>query len=124
MPTTFRDREMAFEAKFAHDEEFRFLATARRDKLFAGWATTRLRLAADKAEALVKALLAIPGGPAHDQAVLQHMAGVFARRGDALPHEILAAELERCAEQARRELIALPLTHHENSLRAPTTPPL
>ena len=33
--TTFQEREQAFEAKFAHDEEFRFLVTARRVKLFA-----------------------------------------------------------------------------------------
>jgi hypothetical protein len=39
--TTFEDRERAFEAKFAHDEEFRFLVTARRDKLFAQWAGQR-----------------------------------------------------------------------------------
>ena len=41
---TFEDRERAFEAKFAHDEEFRFLVTARRDKLFAQWAAARCRL--------------------------------------------------------------------------------
>ena len=31
----FEDRERSFKAKYAHDEEFRFLVTARRDKLFA-----------------------------------------------------------------------------------------
>ena len=29
----FQDREKAFEAKFAHDEEMRFKVEARRDKL-------------------------------------------------------------------------------------------
>jgi len=35
MRTSFQDREQAFEANYAHDEEFRFRVTARRDKLFA-----------------------------------------------------------------------------------------
>ena len=36
--TTFDKREEAFEAKFAHDEELRFLAIARRNKLLGAWA--------------------------------------------------------------------------------------
>ena len=36
--TTFDKREEGFEAKFAHDEELRFLALARRNKLLAAWA--------------------------------------------------------------------------------------
>jgi hypothetical protein len=35
--TTFDKREEAFEAKFAHDEELRFLAIARRNKLLSAW---------------------------------------------------------------------------------------
>ncbi len=35
--TTFDKREEGFEAKFAHDEELRFLAIARRNKLLAAW---------------------------------------------------------------------------------------
>lgn len=36
--TTMQDREKAFEAKFALDEELRFKATARRNKLLGLWA--------------------------------------------------------------------------------------
>ena len=35
--TTFNDRKDAFESKFAHDEELRFKAMARRNKLFGLW---------------------------------------------------------------------------------------
>jgi hypothetical protein len=38
MATMFHERDRAFEAKFAHDEEFRFRVAARRDRLFAQWA--------------------------------------------------------------------------------------
>ena len=44
--TTFHEREQAFEAKYARDEEFRFLVTARRDKLFARWTAARLSISA------------------------------------------------------------------------------
>jgi hypothetical protein len=103
MPTAFHDREQAFEAKFAHDEEFRFLALARRDKLFARWAATTLGLSGDDSEALVKAVLAIPSGPGHDQAVLQHFASILVGH-KGVSEARLAAELENCMKQARAQL--------------------
>nr|WP_321444053.1 DUF1476 domain-containing protein [uncultured Cohaesibacter sp.] len=42
--TTFDKREDAFEAKFAHDEELRFKATARRNKLLGLWAAEKMGL--------------------------------------------------------------------------------
>jgi hypothetical protein len=40
--TTFDKREEAFEAKFAHDEELRFKAAARRNHFLADWAARQL----------------------------------------------------------------------------------
>jgi len=40
--TTFDKREDSFEKKFAHDEELRFRATARRNKRLAAWAAEKL----------------------------------------------------------------------------------
>lgn len=40
--TTFDDRENAFEAKFAHDEEMQFKAEARANKLLGLWAADLL----------------------------------------------------------------------------------
>ena len=59
--TTFQDRERAFEAKYAHDEEFRFLVTARRDKLFAQWAAEQLGLKPESKADLTAAMLARAG---------------------------------------------------------------
>ena len=42
--TTFDKREEGFEKKFAHDEELRFKATARRNKLLGLWAAEKLGL--------------------------------------------------------------------------------
>ena len=63
--TTFDDREKGFERKFAHDEELKFRATARRNKLLGLWAAEKLGLTGDEAQAyareIVKADLAEPG---------------------------------------------------------------
>lgn len=48
--TTFDKREEGFEKKFAHDEELRFKATARRNKLVGLWAAEKLGLSGEKAE--------------------------------------------------------------------------
>lgn len=52
--STFDKREDGFENKFAHDEELRFKATARRNKLLGLWAAELLGLAGDKAEDYAK----------------------------------------------------------------------
>ena len=108
MPLTFRDREQAFEAKFAHDEEFRFLACARRDKMFARWAANKLRLSNEAAEALVKEVLAIRNVPGHDQVVLRRIADFLSGREAAVSERDLSAVLEECGQQAVRQLAERP----------------
>lgn len=48
--TTFDRREEGFEKKFAHDEELRFKATARRNKLVGLWAAEKLGMTGETAE--------------------------------------------------------------------------
>jgi hypothetical protein len=56
--STFDKREEGFERKFAHDEEVRFKARARRNKLLGLWAAQKLGLAGDAAEAYAKEIVA------------------------------------------------------------------
>jgi len=55
--TTFDKREDAFEQQFAHDEELRFKATARRNKLLGLWAAEKLGLSGTEAETYAKNLV-------------------------------------------------------------------
>jgi hypothetical protein len=48
--TTFDKREDAFEKQFAHDEELKFKATARCNKLIGLWAAEKLGLSGAEAE--------------------------------------------------------------------------
>ncbi|HEX4554251.1 MAG TPA: DUF1476 domain-containing protein [Xanthobacteraceae bacterium] len=52
--TTFDEREKGFEKQFAHDEELKFKATARRDRLLGLWAGEKLGLAGPDAAAYAK----------------------------------------------------------------------
>jgi hypothetical protein len=47
--TTFDKREQAFEAEFVHDEEIRFKAVARSNRLLGNWAAAKLGLTGDAA---------------------------------------------------------------------------
>ena len=55
--TTFDKREEAFEQQFAHDEELRFKATARRNKLIGLWAAEKLGLGGAEAESYAKSIV-------------------------------------------------------------------
>ena len=79
--TNFEDREKGFERKFAHDEELKFRATARRNKLLGLWAAEQLGLSGDEAQAyareIVKADLAEPG----DEDVFRKVRSDFDAKG-------------------------------------------
>ena len=69
--TTFDDRKDAFEKKFAHDEELRFKATARRNKLFGLWAAGQLGKSGAEAEAYAKSVVLADFQEAGDDDVLR-----------------------------------------------------
>jgi hypothetical protein len=102
MPTTFDEREKSFEAKYAHDEELKFLALARRDKLFALWAVGRLHLSGAAREKLIHDMLAVQGFPKHDVALLRCVADSLAAAG-ADPGEAASA-LDRLGREAMEQL--------------------
>ena len=87
--TTFDERQDAFEKRFAHDEELRFKATARRNKLLGLWAAELLGLSGDDAEeyakSVVKSDLEEPG----EEDVYRKVRGDFdAKNVDQSEHQI------------------------------------
>lgn len=52
-----KNREDAFENKFAHDEELKFKAEARRNKLLGLWAAEMMGKTGDDAEAYAKSVI-------------------------------------------------------------------
>jgi hypothetical protein len=54
--TTFKEREKGFEKKFARDQELKFKAEARRNKMLAEWAAGKLGITGAAVEDYVKAV--------------------------------------------------------------------
>ncbi len=106
--TTFHEREQAFEAKFAHDQEFRFLVTARRNKLLAGWLADRLHLQAAERVGLMAAVLQVRDGTGHDELLLNHVMQVASQYRGGIRVNELEAALASCAVQARQQLLDMP----------------
>jgi hypothetical protein len=79
--TNFDDREKGFERKFVHDEELRFKATARRNRLLGLWAADLMGVSGDEAQAyareVIKADLAEPG----DEDVFRKIRADFDTKG-------------------------------------------
>ena len=98
--TTFDNRERAFETLFAHDEDARFRALARRNKALAGWAATRMGLGRDAAEAYRDAILALGFDQGGDEALAARIAGDLSRAGEAVRSTEVRAEMTRLMAEA------------------------
>ena len=75
--TTFDKREEGFEKKFALDEEQRFRAMARRNKLLGLWAAEKLGLTGAEAEAYAKEVVKSDFLEAGDDDVFRKVRGDF-----------------------------------------------
>ncbi len=69
--TEFNEREKAFEAKFKLDEELRFKANARRNRLLGVWAAEQMGLGESDADAYAKEVVKADFEKPGDDDVLQ-----------------------------------------------------
>ena len=90
---TFDSREEAFEKKFAHDEELRFRALARRNKLLGLWAAEKLGKTGPDADSYASRVIAADVGEAGDEGVFQLIRTDFA-----------AANVSQSEHQIRRTM--------------------
>jgi len=102
--TTFDKREQGFEAKFAHDEELMFKATARTNKLLGLWAAAQLGLGGDAAVSYATALVTDNLESQTIDDVVGRVSGDLAARG--VSREQVAQKLQECLHQALAQLEA------------------
>ncbi|KRS18254.1 DUF1476 domain-containing protein [Roseovarius indicus] len=81
--TTFDDRENAFENKFAHDEEMKFKAEMRRNKLLGLWAAELLGKTGDDANAYAVEVVKSDFEEAGHEDVVRKVAGDLGDLADA-----------------------------------------
>jgi hypothetical protein len=91
--TTFDKREEGFEKKFALDEEQKFKAEARRNKLLGQWAAEKLGMTGDAAGAYAKEVVASDFEEAGDGDVLRKVVGDFAKKGVAVTEADVRAKM-------------------------------
>src|SRR3954451_17046100 len=81
--TTFDKREEGFEKQFAHDEELKFKAMARRNKLLGLWAAEKFGLSGPAADAYAKEVVMADFEEAGDDDVLRKVRKDFVAKGVA-----------------------------------------
>ena len=97
--TTFDKRKEAYESKFAHDEELRFRATARRNKLLGLWAAEMLGKSGEDAQAYAREVIRADMEEAGDEDVFRKIRGDFDAAGVSLSdHQIRRTMEEKLAE--------------------------
>jgi hypothetical protein len=104
--TIFDDRERAFEAHFAHEEELRFLICARRNQLFARWAAEQLGLRGIDYVAYMRLFLeeAVRGRP--DEALIQRVRSDLLECDLVTSDERIRSALQEAAVEAERQVRA------------------
>jgi hypothetical protein len=79
--TTFDKREEAFEKKFAIDEELKFKAEARRNRLLGLWVAEKLGIAGDAATAYAREAVAGAFAEGGDKAVVARLTRDLSAKG-------------------------------------------
>ena len=79
--TTFDDREQAFERMFALDQDLKFRAEARRNRLLAEWAAAKLGIMGDQLQDYVRAVVKADLEEKGDEDVFRKLHNDFAAAG-------------------------------------------
>jgi hypothetical protein len=98
--TTFDRREEGFEKKFALDEEQKFKAEARRNRLLGLWVAEQLGLSGDAATAYAKEVVAADFEEAGDGDVVRKVTGDLTAKGAAITEQQLRVKMDELMAQA------------------------
>ncbi|WP_108663288.1 DUF1476 domain-containing protein [Acuticoccus kandeliae] len=104
--TQFEDRERAFEARFAHDEELRFKSIARRNKLLGVWAAQQLGREGADAEAYAKDVIRADFDEPGDEDVFRKVYGDLSAAGISITEEAVRLKMRELLMTAAEEISA------------------
>ena len=102
--TTFDDREKAFERRFVHDEDMRFRAMARRNKLLGLWAAEKLGKTGADADAYAKEVVLVDFQEAGEEDVVRKVSGDLAEKG--VGEAEVRATMSRLLAKAKEDVAA------------------
>jgi hypothetical protein len=104
--TTFDKREEGFEKKFAHDEELRFKANARRNRLLGQWAAEKLGLSGDAVATYAKEVVMADFEEAGDDDVFRKVRKDFDEKGVTQSDHQIRRTMDELMEKAIAEIKA------------------
>ena len=100
--STMKDRENAFENKFAHDAEMQFKAEARRNKLLGLWAADLLGKSGDDANDYAREVIKSDFEEAGDEDVYRKVSGDLVDKAD---EATIRAKMQELMTEAKAQLI-------------------
>lgn len=104
--SSFDKREEGFEKKFAHDQELRFKATARRNKLLGLWAAEKLGKSGADAEAYAKTVIAADFEESGDEDVFRKVQGDFTAAGVSQSEHQIRRTMDELMAEAIKQIQA------------------
>jgi len=102
--SSFDKREEGFESKFAHDEELRFKAHARRNKLVGLWAAEKLGLAGAAAETYAAGIVTIDLVKPNSDSVFSKVRKDFDEKGVPQSDHQIRRTMDDAMEKAIAEI--------------------
>lgn len=101
----FDDRERAYEAKFAHDEEMNFRMIARRNRLLGEWAGRKMGLSDEETASYAKDVVRADFEEAGDDDVIRKLVGDLTSAGVDIDEAQIREAIEHKTVEARRQII-------------------
>ena len=101
----FEDRQRAFEAKFARDEEMQFRIIARRNRLLGEWAARQMGLSEAETESYAKDVVRSDFEEAGDHDVIRKVLGDLTAAGVECDEDQVRDALRNKEIEARRQII-------------------
>jgi hypothetical protein len=104
--TSFKDREKSFEKKFVMDEELKFKAESRRNRLLGQWAAAKLGLSGAEVDDYIKAVRKADLAQKGDEDVFQKIKKDLADKGLSVPDGELRKAMDDFLADAARQIQA------------------
>ncbi len=101
----FQDRERAFEAKYARDEDMQFRIIARRNRLLGEWAARLMGLTDAEAESYAKDVIRSDFEEPGEQDVIRKVLGDLTAAGVECDEEKVVEAMRNKEVEARRQII-------------------
>jgi len=102
--TGFDDRKNAAEARFKHEEEFKFKVVARRNKLLGLWAAEKMSITGADADAYAKSVVIADFDEPGDDDVLRKVLGDLQAKGVECDQHKVRHEMDRLLGEANTQI--------------------